>query len=466
MYIAHLSDFFYFCTQIHKMNGKYIKILTALGLVAIVAIQSLWLVNTYRLIELQLLQTGNRLFPKTVIDEAIMRLKELKDEGSEVDVEAVRVFNWEESSNEQAMLDFITTTLHHYADSLYNSTVSLPLLDSLFTAVLANDGYHAKLVCQVVDSSGNILLGKENAKVKPSIRTVETKPVFINEEHTRAVQAIIVNPYWIAFQKMGMMLVATVLLILFVAGCIVYQVKIIIRQNKIARLRQDFTYAMIHDMKTPISTISMAGHTLESGILDNKPELRKQYFSILKEESSHLLNLSEKILTIAKSEQSRLKLVKSEVDLPKLFDELVKKFQVKAEKKVFFEIDCPPSLPSFLADEEYLKEAIGNLIDNSIKYSNEEVRIRLSAEAENGYVYIKVWDNGWGIPLKQQKRIFEKFERGGLEYRKEKKVSGFGLGLNYVYRVLTEMNGLVEVNSVEGIYSEFILSLPVEEEKA
>ena len=196
-----------------------------------------------------------------------------------------------------------------------------------------------------------------------------------------------------------------------------------------------------------ISTISMAGHTLESGILDNKPELRKQYFSILNEESAHLLNLSEKILTIAKLEQSRLKLVKGEVDLPKLFGELVNKFQVKAEKRVVFEVDCPSSLPLFLADEEYLKEAISNLIDNSMK--------------------IKVWDNGWGIPLKQQKRIFEKFQRGGMEFRKEKKVSGFGLGLNYVYRVITAMDGQVEVNSVEGEYSEFILLLPVrEEEKA
>ena len=421
------------------MTGKYIKILTALGLIAIVTIQSLWLMNTYQLLETQLVQASNRLFPKAVIDEAIERLKAYK-ESADDHVDAVKSFSWEESSNEQAMLDFVTTTLHHYADSLSHTSVSLPLLDSLFTEALAKEDYHAELVCQVVDSLGNVLQQEADGAVMPSFRTVETKPIFINEEHTKAVQAVIVNPYWIAFRQMGVMLVATALLILFVAGCIVRQVQIIIKQNKIARIRQDFTYAMIHDMKTPISTISMAGHTLESGILDNKPELRKQYFSILNEESAHLLSLS------------------------KLFDELVKKFKVKAEKKVTFEVSCP-SLPPFLADEEYLKEAISNLIDNSLKYSNEEVQIRLSAEVGKGVVYIKVWDNGWGIPLKQQKRIFEKFERGGLEYKKGKKVSGFGLGLNYVYRVITAMNGTVEVNSVEGAYSEFTLSLPLTEEK-
>ena len=447
------------------MNGKYIKILTALGLVAIVAIQGLWLMNTYRLVETQLVQTGNRLFPKAVIDEAIERLKVYKGD-TETNISAEKSLNWKESSNEKAILDFITTALHHYADSLSQSSVSLPLLDSLFTEALAKEDFHAELVCQVVDSAGNVLQEEESVRITPSFRTVKTKPVFLDGDHAKAVQAVIVNPYWIAFQKMGMMLVATALLILFVAGCIVYQVQIIIKQNKIARLRQDFTYAMIHDMKTPISTISMAGHTLESGILDSKPELRKQYFAILNEESTHLLSLSEKILTIAKLEQSRLKLVKSEVDLPTLFDELVQKYKVKAEKPVQFEMDCPASLPLFLADEEYLKEAICNLIDNSLKYSHEAVRIRLSAEPGKDVIYIKVWDNGWGIPLKQQKRIFEKFERGGLEYKKDKKVSGFGLGLNYVYRVMMAMGGSVSLNSVEGAYSEFTLSLPLTEEKA
>ena len=78
------------------MTGKYIKILTALGLVAIVAIQSLWLMNTYRLVETQLMQAGNRLFPKSVIDEAIERLKVYKERADD-HVDAVKVFGWEES---------------------------------------------------------------------------------------------------------------------------------------------------------------------------------------------------------------------------------------------------------------------------------------------------------------------------------------------------------------------------------
>ena len=221
---------------------------------------------------------------------------------------------------------------------------------------------------------------------------------------------------------------------------------------------------MIHDMKTPITTISMTGHTLESGLLDQNPELKKQYFAILHEESAHLLGLSEKILTIAKLEQSRLKLAQEPVSLPALFDELTQKYCVQTDKEVTFETHCPDSL-KVMADAEYLKEVLSNLIDNSLKYSDERVTIRLSAEEQNRHILIRVWDNGWGIPLKQQKHIFEKFDRGGLEYKKEKKVSGFGLGLNFVHKVITAMGGSVSVNSIEGKFSEFTLILPVPNKK-
>ena len=423
------------------MPGKYIKIVTFLSLIVIVAIQGSWLVHTYRLIETELLQVGNRLFPQAVVDEAKTRLDRLSDtQGEDITLSFSTNFDYQQEID-QTLFEYLTVLANDYADSVYHSSIFLPLADSIFAARLAQEGYQAQVKCQLIDSLG-VPLQEEDASVwQHPFKTLRTNPVYLNGEHTQAVRATILNPYWIAFRQMGVLLVATALLLVFVAGCIVYQVRIIIRQNRIARLRQDFTYAMIHDMKTPITTISMTGHTLESGLLDQNPELKKQYFAILHEESAHLLGLSEKILTIAKLEQSRLKLAQEPVSLPTLFDELTQKYRVQTDKEVTLETHCPNSL-LVTADAEYLKEALGNLIDNSL-----------------------VWDNGWGIPLKQQKHIFEKFDRGGLEYKKEKKVSGFGLGLNFVHKVITAMGGSVSVNSIEGKFSEFTLTLPVPNKK-
>lgn len=455
----------YLCRQIKTlMPGKYIKIVTFLSLIVIVAIQGSWLVHTYRMIEAELLQVSNRLFPQAVVDEAKTRLDRLSDtQDEDITLSFSTNFDYEREID-QTLFEYLAVLTNHYADSIYHSSISLPLADSIFTARLAQEGYQAQVKCRLVDSFGVPLQEEDDSVWEHSFKTLQTNPVYLNREHTQAIRATILNPYWIAFRQMGVLLVATALLLVFVAGCIVYQVRIIIRQNRIARLRQDFTYAMIHDMKTPITTISMTGHTLESGLLDRNPELKKQYFSILHEESAHLLDLSEKILTIAKLEQSRLKLAQEPVSLSALFDELTQKYRVQTDKEVTLETHCPDFL-MVTADAEYLKEALGNLIDNSLKYSDECVTIRLSAEEQNRHVLIRVWDNGRGIPLKQQKHIFEKFNRGGLEYKKEKKVSGFGLGLNFVHKVITAMGGSVSVNSIEGKFCEFTLTLPVQDKK-
>ena len=95
----------------------------------------------------------------------------------------------------------------------------------------------------------------------------------------------------------------------------------------------------------------------------------------------------------------------------------------------------------------------------AIKYSHEEVKISIVWEEENGFIKIKVHDNGLGIPLKEQSKIFNKFERASANSRS--KANGFGLGLNYVQQVMVAHNGRVRVESVENKFSEFTLSFPV-----
>ena len=109
-----------------------------------------------------------------------------------------------------------------------------------------------------------------------------------------------------------------------------------------------------------------------------------------------------------------------------------------------------------------LKEAISNLIDNAIKYSGDSVRIDISVGSDDTYTWIRVKDNGFGISHQDQKKIFEKFERAAAIDRNRKGgAAGFGLGLNYVYRVAEAHGGEVRVFSIEGQSSEFTIYLPI-----
>ena len=324
------------------------------------------------------------------------------------------------------------------------------------------EGIDAEVVCCITDSSGNILKSSRALWMRGN-DMLKTRLYPTNCKRTENLQAFIVNPYWVIFQKMTLLLIATVIMMILIIGCIVYQIRIIARQNKIAKIREDFSYALIHDMKTPISSILMGIQILETGKLDTRPEKRAKLFHILKDESEHLLALTEKVLTLSKLENHQLNLFREMLSLRSMLDDLIEKFSAKADKPVHFSLALEAE--TVVADGEFLKEAISNLIDNAIKYSGASVAIIISSFCKpDGAVVIKVKDNGFGIPLKDQSRIFEKYERASATERSRKGgASGFGLGLNYVFRVAEAHGGTVEVESIEGEYSEFSLSLPQKE---
>ena len=241
------------------------------------------------------------------------------------------------------------------------------------------------------------------------------------------------------------------------------QVGIIRRQDKLAQMREDFSYAMIHDMKSPLTTLLIGLRTLRSGRLDDKPEKKEQHFEVLEQEAGHLLELTNRVLTLSKLESGRLILDLDEVELPPLVESLTRTFEAKATKPVRFHTDLQAE--TVYADKEYLKEALSNLIDNALKYSKPEgVEVTVASTRKNGYIHIRVRDNGIGIPLSAQRTIFDKFERV-LPKDEGKKVSGFGLGLNYVMNVVREHGGYVGVESMPGRYSEFTVSLPERKEE-
>ena len=225
-------------------------------------------------------------------------------------------------------------------------------------------------------------------------------------------------------------------------------------------MREDFSSAMVHDMKNPISSILIGLKVLRSGKVDSKPEKKEKHFDILEAEAQHLLALANKVLTISKLEHGQLLLDKNWIQLRPMVDELVHTFTAKAEKPITFQVDLQAE--GAYADEEYLKEALSNLVDNAVKYSKDTIDIQITSCLSGQYIQIRVRDNGIGIPLAAQRIVFDKFERVITRNEDEKKkVSGFGLGLNYVMNVAREHGGYVSVESIEGKYSEFTVSLPL-----
>ena len=448
------------------MEIKHIRWIAVVGLIAIVELQYVWLVNTYKLTKESIQMKGEELFPEAALQEVFLRVsKTKKDSTVTMNVNFDAEKDMESMSNPgQWLMSYMHVSFQEIALKDFNRDVSFVDLDSIYAHMLDSIGFPAVVASCIVDSTGRVMRSSSQLDIHGK-GVLRTSPLPISHDGTRFLQGVITNPYRVIFRRMTLLLLATVLIMVLVIVCIIYQIRIIVRQDKIAKLREDFSYAMIHDMKTPLSSILMGTQILETGKLDTQPEKKARYFRILKEEGEHLLSLTNKVLTLSKLENHQLKLEKDTCCVRSMLEDLAEKYKAKAVKHIVYKWNLQAD--TVYADEEFLKEALSNLIDNAVKYSGDEVEITFSSGKFSNEYYIKVHDTGFGIPLKDQSKIFEKYERASAAGRSRYGgPAGFGLGLNYVLRVVEAHGGRVTLESIEGEYSEFTIYLPAEENAA
>lgn len=433
---------YYIC---YMIKTKYLKIITAISLTSILALQLMWLCNTYILIRNNISEEINQILYTGMEDEAITRLNKTP-KGTNIKGEAAT-----DSIPEITYLEEGLYNLGYY--------ISIEDVDSIASTLLLEHKISSDFILNLINPKTGKVLQQSKKGNFCLWNAIHSKEIPIRTDLSQTVQMILVNPHWSIFARMGILLLSTAVMVVFAFIGLFYQIKIIITEREIARLKEDFSYAMIHDMKTPISSAIMCTSRLHSGKLDDKPEIKNHYFTIVENELEHLLALSNKVLTLAKLEQHKLEMNKKEVPLSPMIEDLIEKFTIKTEKTIHFTTDLKTE--KVYADEEFLKEAISNLIDNAIKYSKESVKINISSSSDANHDIINIYDNGIGIPQKDQKKIFEKFERASaIKQTRKGGPSGFGLGLNYVYQVMEAHEGRVYINSIEGEFSEFSLLIP------
>lgn len=433
------------------MKSRQIKIFTIIGLLALIALQSIWLYNTYILFSNRIYSDSNDILKKSLNREASIRFAQTP-KGTIISG----------ATTPAKKNDVIVLEIAYMNEALQKLGLELSLtdIDSLANDFLKATDTKSTIVICLMDSKTKEILDKSKNNLNiHSFGIIKTDIIPVRTDLSQGVQMILINPYYTIIKRMGLLLIATVILMIFVVGCIAYQIKIIARQNKIAQLREDFSYAMIHDMKTPLSSITMCTDFLQSGRLDGKPEMKEKYFTIVKNEAEHLLTLTNKILTLSKLENHKLEIDKRNILLEPVIEDLKEKFIAKSAKPIHFTIDL--EVKKVYTDEEFFKELMSNLIDNAMKYSKESIEIKISSHYDDRYTIIKIYDNGIGISKKDQRTIFDKFERASATKRtKYGGPAGFGLGLNYVYQVIEAHEGKVYVNSIEGDFTEFTLFIP------
>ena len=319
----------------------------------------------------------------------------------------------------------------------YHSEVSLDTLALYMDSLLSVVGLNRDFTILEVDGMGKILRRSNSQETSTALKT---RVFSTRRDQSKGIQLALNDPYPTLARQLSPLFFASGIILILFGAILLRLLRYLDEQKMMADLRNDFSYAMVHDMKSPLSSIIMGARFLHSGKVDNKPEIKEKYFTIIESEANHLLALVNKLLTISKLENKKLILNKQSINLVPVIDDIIEKAKAKTDKNIDFTVDLITK--HVMADEQYLTEAISNLVDNAI---------------------LKVRDNGIGISKEDQHIIFDKFGRAAIhEQNRKGGVSGFGLGLNYVDQVMQAHGGKVTVSSEIEQFSEFTLYIPKE----
>ena len=238
---------------------------------------------------------------------------------------------------------------------------------------------------------------------------------------------------------------------------------IMFKQKRLSEMKNDFVNNMTHELKTPISTISLASQMLSDRSIPDEQKNLGQISRIIQTESRQLGYQVERVLQMAIFDHGELKLKREQVDLHDIIETVAQNFLLQMDKrggKLEFLPEADQSLVR--GDPMHLTNVVSNLMENAMKYTSRNPEITISTLNENNSLVVSVADNGIGISKEDQKRIFDKFYR--VPTGNVHNVKGFGLGLSYVKLIVAEHGGSIKIKSEYNRGSRFDIHLPLEEQ--
>ncbi|HCT94438.1 MAG: hypothetical protein A2X19_03115 [Bacteroidetes bacterium GWE2_39_28] len=253
-------------------------------------------------------------------------------------------------------------------------------------------------------------------------------------------------------------LILSLIVTIFIFFSIVMQTRMLYKQVSLAKVKENITHFLTHELRSPLQSSITNLEVGEMAEGDNS----KYFLGKAKEQLYFLNGLIENILDINKFEKRQAPLNKAMFDINEAIEPHIVRHSVDAKKSVTITASVEPGTQMVYGDKMHITNAIGNLIDNAIKYSDDPVVINVNTNAGDKFYRISVEDNGIGIPKEEQSKVFEKFYRVSKREHSQKG-KGFGLGLTYVMWVVRAHKGKIELESEVGKGSKFTLSLKLEE---
>ncbi len=264
---------------------------------------------------------------------------------------------------------------------------------------------------------------------------------------------------WVLFKwSHGILLVLGVLLLLMVIAGIVLNTIFLVREIRRNEQHDAFINAVTHELKTPVASIRLYLQTLQTRSVDETR--RKEFYRIMLEDSDRLLSTIEQILRTGRMGAASRPLNRSRIDIGRLVEQCVSRARAVHGVSDDALVYDPGPAVTFVGDEDEVRAAISNLIDNAIKYSGKEAKVAVAVAQDEERLRVRVTDQGPGIPKSELKQIFKRFYR--VPGQLASSVKGTGLGLYIVRSVAKRHGGRAWAESEgPGQGSTFVVEFPI-----
>ena len=343
--------------------------------------------------------------------------------------------------------------------------VDFKKLNNYLKSEFINNGLNLPFIFFVINKDGKTVYQSGEIKKEPIASDIITYVLFPNDPPSK------LNYLKVYFPTKGdyisssvTFIVPSVLFSLILLVTFIFTIYIVFRQKRLSEMKNDFINNMTHELKTPVSTISLAAQMLKDSDITKSPDVFKHISGVINDETKRLGFLVEKVLQMSLFVRQKAAFKLKEVDANDLVISVANTFVLKVEKyDGSLDIDLQATDSSIYVDEMHITNVLFNLMDNAVKYRRPEVPLTLMVRTwndNNGKLLISVEDNGIGIKKEYLKKVFDRFFR--VPTGNVHDVKGFGLGLAYVRKIIEDHKGTIRAEMGPGnVGTKFIITLPL-----
>ena len=341
--------------------------------------------------------------------------------------------------------------------------------NKFFQFLYGVDSLQDSLKIAEITTAYNGRLKQENLKIPFSVARLD-KPIENDEPDFSGVTVGFVHPVTYrlelgnVFPYLIKRITLPILFSLFLVGVtlvsFILLYRNLLKQQRLAEIKNEFISNITHELKTPIATVGVAIEALKNFNAMQNPERTKEYLDISANELQRLSLLVDKVLKLSMFEKKELELKKENFDMQELINEVLNIMKLQFEKH-HADVSVKAEGNNFMieADRLHITSVLYNLLDNALKYSGENPVIEVDLSAlPRDIIELKVSDNGIGIAKEYQRKIFDKFFRVPMGDRHN--IKGYGLGLSYVSEIVRRHMGFITVHSEIGKGTTFTIKLP------